>query len=170
MGKITKEKLINFLEEISNIFGNYLDVSDSILYLLRILFLKHISDEFEVNKENLVSNYLDQGNSKNKVEIFSNNQTEYMEIFLLPEEAKWTNIENCSKNIHLKINNSFKLIEKFNPGLKDVFLSNNIEKNLILNDQRLKDIVDKFSANKFNSLNLERNKKTKTFSHKVTIN
>ena len=134
MGKITKEKLINFLEDISNIFGNYLDASDSILYLLRILFLKHISDEFEVHKENL----------------FSNN-------FLLPEEAKWTEIENCSKNIHLKINNSFKLIEKFNPGLKDVFLSNNIEKNHILNDQRLKDIVDKFSANKFNSLNLESN-------------
>ncbi len=116
--------------------GN-LDASEYKSVVLGLIFLKYISDRFEIRYKELVE----------EGEGFEEDIDEYTSerIFFVPESARWNVI---SKNAHKPeigsiIDDAMRSIEKENPRLKDILPKNFARPEL--DKRRLGDVVDLFT-------------------------
>lgn len=116
--------------------GN-IDASEYKTVVLGLIFLKYISDQFEVKHQEL----LDEG------EGFEEDIDEYTSegIFFVPANARWDVISKAAhtQSIGIAIDDAMRSIERENPRLKDILPKNFARPEL--DKRRLGDVVDLFT-------------------------
>lgn len=116
--------------------GN-IDASEYKSVVLGLIFLKYISDRFEVKYQELVEE--GDGFEEDKDEYTAEN------IFFVPESARWRVIAAWAHTpeIGTKIDEAMRCIEKENPRLKDILPKNFSRPEL--DKRRLGEVVDLFT-------------------------
>lgn len=131
---------IGFEKEIwkaADLLRGNLDASEYKSVVLGLIFLKYISDRFEVKYKELV----DEGDG------FEEDKDEYTaeNIFFVPQEARWQIVAEAAHTpeVGTTIDNAMRLIEKENPRLKGILPKNFARPEL--DKRRLGDVVDLFT-------------------------
>jgi len=88
-------------------------------FILILLFLKRISDKWEMEYENAYREALADGLTEEQAKIEAKNAAYH--DFDLPEEYLWENIRKDVSNLTEKFSRALKEIAERNPDLKDVF-------------------------------------------------
>ena len=131
------EKLESILWDSANKLRGGISASDYMHVVLGLIFLKYISDKFEVRYNELVKEGL--GYEKDKDE-YSKDM-----IFWIPEKARWSYISKFSKSEELGkiLDEAFIEIEKENESLKNI-LPKTYSK-LEIDQRRLGELIDLFT-------------------------
>lgn len=141
---MSNEKLENVLWDSANKLRSGLAAADYMHVVLGLIFLKYLSDKFNVRFKEL----LDEGKG------YENEMDEYTRkmVFWIPEEARWHNISKHSKSEELGriLDDAFIAVEKQNPDLKNI-LPKTYSK-LEVDQRRLGELVDLFT-NKLDTTN-----------------
>lgn len=118
--------------------------SDYKYVVLGLIFLKYVSDAFEIQKE------------KAEKEGFNPEDKDYYladNVFWVPQEARWSYLSDNAKqpNIGVAIDNAMEAIERDNPSLKGVLPKDYARESL--DKRRLGELVDLFSNTTFKNDN-----------------
>ena len=104
--------------------------------VLSLIFLKFVSDKFEVRRQELI----DEGNEQysDMVEFYT-----MKNVFYLPEEARWSFIQKQAKqdDIAIKVDTALHTVEKSNKSLKGA-LPDNYFSRLGLDASKLSALID----------------------------
>lgn len=141
---MSNEKLENVLWDSANKLRSGLAAADYMHVVLGLIFLKYLSDKFNVRYKEL----LDEGKGyENEVDEYTRKM-----VFWIPEEARWHNISKHSKSEELGriLDDAFIAVEKQNPDLKNI-LPKTYSK-LEVDQRRLGELVDLFT-NKLDTTN-----------------
>ena len=140
MAKTNNTAEIGFEKEIwkaADLLRGNLDASEYKSVVLGLIFLKYISDRFEVKYNELV----DEGDG------FEEDKDEYTadNIFFVPQEARWQVVAEAAHTpeVGTTIDNAMRLIEKENSRLKGILPKNFARPEL--DKRRLGDVVDLFT-------------------------
>ena len=127
--KLTLSQLDSFLWESANILRTSLDAAEYKDYIFGMLFLKHLSDAFDEERENVIKHYLDTGKSQQQAEQFASEQDEYDKTFFVPEIARWKNLKDLKYNVGSELNKAIEAIEEEfdDPDLRKIVIKRFME-------------------------------------------
>ncbi|BAZ31684.1 type I restriction-modification system M subunit [Cylindrospermum sp. NIES-4074] len=115
---ITLQELERGLWIAADILRGHFSVSDYNKYLLRLLFLKHLSDVFKENSEEIEQEIDNQ-------DLVWNRQKDF--YVFVPECSRWSYLQRFDRNIGNALNIASKDIEYKNPRLERIFTSIDFE-------------------------------------------
>jgi len=107
--------------------------------VLSLIFLKFVSDTFEVRKQELIDE--GQGDYVDMVEFYT-----MRNVFYLPEQSRWSYIQQHAKqdDIAVKVDTALHTVEKSNPSLRGA-LPDNYFSRLGLEASKLAALIDSIS-------------------------